>query len=246
MALGHAVEPIAYPGKVSKLVDERLSRLSRALDYRFRQPELLEEALTHPSALTIRGANRRSPYERLEFLGDRVLGLVVAEMLFERFPEENEGALARRHAALVRREAVARVALTLGIDAALHLSKGEEDCGGRRNPTVLGDAGEAVLGAIYADSGLDAAARLIRRHWAPLMGESTTPPKDAKTALQEWAQSLGKPLPVYQTVGIDGPPHEPVFLVSVKIDGYDPVTGQGTSKRVAEQAAATSMLEKVT
>jgi len=226
-------------------MDERLNTLGRALDYRFRRIELLDEALTHPSVAAGRNGKRRTDYERLEFLGDRVLGLVVADMLFQRFPSENEGALARRHAALVCRESLARVALIIGLDRALLVSKGEDDSGGRANPSMLADCCEAVLGAVYADGGLDPAARIVRRHWEPLMGESATPPKDAKTALQEWAQGLGKPLPVYETLGSEGPPHDPKFLVSVRIDGFEPMNGRGSSKRVAEQAAAVAMLEKV-
>ena len=181
-------------------MDRRLTTVSRALAYQFRRPDLLEEALTHSSASPTRGsrsgggasptepAKYRYAYERLEFLGDRVLGLVVAEMLFDQFPTENEGALARRHAALVRREALARVAIILGLDGALIMSKGEEESGGRRNPAMLADACEAVLGAVYGDGGLEPAGAIIRRHWEPLMAEAATPPKDAKTALQEWAQ----------------------------------------------------------
>jgi len=232
-------------------MDPRLNDICRALDYRFRQPDMLEEALTHSSACLVRGrggvsGKPRAAYERLEFLGDRVLGLAVAEMLFFRFPQENEGALARRHAALVRREALARVAMILGLDSALVMSKGEEDSGGRQNPTMLADACEAILGAVYADGGLEAAVTIVRRHWEPMMAESVTPPKDAKTALQEWAQGRGKPLPAYQTLGMEGPQHDPIFLISVTVEGFEPVTGRGASKRVAEQAAATAMLEKVT
>jgi ribonuclease-3 len=102
------------------------------------------------------------------------------------------------------------------------------------------------LGAVYADGGLEAAVTIVRRHWEPMMAESVTPPKDAKTALQEWAQGRGKPLPVYQTLGMEGPQHDPLFLISVTVEGFEPVTGRGASKRVAEQAAATAMLEKVT
>lgn len=230
--------------------DQRLNDICRALAYRFRRPDLLEEALTHSSACPARGrgnpsARRRVAYERLEFLGDRVLGLAVADMLFHSFPQENEGALARRHAALVRREALARVAGTLGLDGAMIMSKGEEESGGRHNPTILADACEAVLGAVYADGGLEDAVAIIRRHWEPMMAEAVTPPKDAKTGLQEWAQGRGKPLPVYQTLGTEGPQHDPCFLISVTVDGFPPVTGRGASKRVAEQAAAAAMLEKV-
>ncbi|WP_142846963.1 ribonuclease III [Telmatospirillum sp. J64-1] len=223
------------------------ARLHQALEYKFSNPRLLDEALTHPSALQGRQgrASGRGGYERLEFLGDRVLGLVVAEMLFNAFPNENEGALARRHAALVRREALARVAAEIGLGACLAMSRGEEETGGRNNPTLLADACEAVIGALYADAGLDVAASFVRRHWEPLMGEALTPPKDAKTALQEWAQGLGRKLPLYTTLGMEGPPHEPIFLVEVMVEGVESVTGRGTSKRAAEQAAAQAMLEKV-
>src|SRR5208337_2886642 len=121
----------------------------------------------------------------------------------------------------------------------------EDGADSSATPTMLADACEAVLGAIYADSGLEEAARIVRRHWEPLMDLAVTPPKDAKTALQEWAQGRGKPLPVYHTVGTDGPSHQPRFLVQVLVEGLDPVTATGTSKRAAEKAAATAMLEKV-
>lgn len=226
-------------------MEPRLATLAKALGYSFGDPRLLTEAMTHPSALSGRAPRQGFGYERLEFLGDRVLGLVVAAMLFENFPNEAEGELARRHAALVCREALARIALKLGIDRALSLSKGEEDGGGRRNPTILADACEAVLGAIYADGGLDHARALILAEWRPLMAEATRPPKDGKTALQEWAQSLGKPLPIYRVIGTEGPSHDPRFLVAVEIEGLSPLTGQGGSKRAAEQAAAAAMLESL-
>lgn len=219
--------------------------LTERLGHAFARPELLAQALTHPSVVHGRAPRKVTPYERLEFLGDRVLGLVVAEMLFHTFPDEAEGALARRHAALVRRESLARVAAVLDLGTAVELSKGEEETGGRANPALLADACEAVIGALFADAGFDIAAVFVRSHWRPLMEESAAPPKDAKTALQEWAQGLGKPLPVYTTVGMDGPPHDPVFKVSVAVDGTETVTGSGSSKRAAEQAAAAALLGKV-
>ena len=225
-------------------MDRAVEALSRLLGHRFADTELLAEALTHPSAPPRRG-RARGGYERLEFLGDRVLGLVVAEMLYHSFPDEPEGALARRHAALVKRDACARVAAAIGLGAALVLSRGEDEGGGRTNPATLGDACEAVIGAMYADGGLGPAAAFVRRYWQPLMDENVAPPKDAKTALQEWAQSLGKPLPGYEVAGVDGPAHDPTFLVSVRVTDVDPATGRGPTKRAAEQAAALAMLEKV-
>lgn len=224
----------------------RLQDLAARLGHRFTKPELLTQAVTHPSIVQGRAPRKATPYERLEFLGDRVLGLVVADMLFHRFPTEPEGALARRHAALVRREALARVAGEIGLPGHLILSKGEEDAGGRANPGLLADACEAVIGALFADAGFEKAQAFVCTMWAPLMEESAAPPKDAKTALQEWAQGLGKKLPVYKTIGMEGPAHDPIFMVSVEVDGVEPVAAKGASKRVAEQAAASAMLEKVT
>lgn len=221
----------------------RIERLSEALGHRFRQRDLLTEALTHPSASAGRGGP--SGYERLEFLGDRVLGLVIAKMLIDTYPHEKEGALARRHAALVRREALARVAQRIGLTEALVMARGEEDAGGRQNPALLADACEAVIGALFADAGFETAAEFVRRHWEPLMAEAITPPKDAKTALQEWAQARGLPLPAYETVGMEGRAHEPTFRVRVALQGMEPAEGTGPSKRVAEQAAAAAMLQRL-
>lgn len=223
----------------------QLQRLAARLGYTFKNEDLLEQALTHPSVVHGRAKRQSTPYERLEFLGDRVLGLVVADMLFLAFPNEAEGALARRHAALVKRETLVRVAVQIGLPEALVMSKGEEDGGGRANPSMLADACEAVLGAMFADDGFDEPARFIRSMWDPLMHENQAPPKDAKTSLQEWAQGLGKPLPHYSVVGQDGPSHDPVFLVRVEVTNMTPVEARGSSKRAAEQAAAEAMLAAV-
>ncbi len=221
-----------------------VARLAEILGHSFRRPELLDEALIH-SSVSSRGARAKRSYERLEFLGDRVLGLIVAEMLLGRFPDEAEGALARRLAALVRRETLARVAEGIGLGRHLVLSKAEDDSGGRANPAILADCCEAVIGALYLDGGLEPARAFVGGQWRRLMEEATTPPKDAKTALQEWAQGLGKPLPSYEMVAMDGPAHDPVFAVSVCIEGLAPETAQGSSKRAAEQAAAAAMLKRV-
>ncbi|MBI4183796.1 MAG: ribonuclease III [Proteobacteria bacterium] len=210
----------------------------------FRHPELLRRALTHTSVPRARAAGGEN-YERLEFLGDRVLALVVAEMLLEEFPAEREGAIARRHAALVRREALARVATGLGLARFLHLSRGEEESGGRSNPALLADACEAVIGALYLDGGLEAAARFVRGHWRPLLAEAPTPPRDAKTALQEWAQARGLALPTYRLVAAEGPPHEPRFTVEVALAGVVPALAKGASKRAAEKAAARALLRRL-
>ncbi|MCA1941372.1 MAG: ribonuclease III [Caenispirillum bisanense] len=218
------------------------ARLEAALGHTFGNPRLLAEALAHRSG----GGPFPVGYERLEFLGDRVLGLIVADMLLARYPTEAEGQLARRHAALVRKEALVVVADGLDLGAHVTLSRGEEEAGSRNSASLKADICEAVIGALYLDGGIDAARRFVERRFTPLMEAELKPPKDAKTALQEWAQGQGKPLPVYRTVETVGPAHEPHFVVEVAVDGVAPATGTGTSKRKAEQMAAEALLDKVT
>jgi ribonuclease-3 len=237
-----------------------IGELAQIIGHAFALPGLLETAITHPSA-TGRGRVKRtrrtsktsipaaearqSDNQRLEFLGDRVLGLVVAEMLFAAFPDEDEGALAKRLAALVRQEGLAQVAHNLGFGRFLTLSKGEEESGGRDNPATLADACEAIIGALYLDGGIECARQFIERHWRPMMSAELNPPQDAKTALQEWAQAAGLSLPRYTVIRSAGPPHDPVFEVEAQVDGYPPTCGTGRSKRAAEQAAATQLLALV-
>ncbi|MEE9140132.1 MAG: ribonuclease III [Alphaproteobacteria bacterium] len=219
-----------------------LDELAEKLGHEFTEPRLLKEALTHPSVAGRLGARS---YERLEFLGDRVLGLAMARLLFTRYPDEEEGDLARRQSALVRREALVEVAREIGLGRYLLMSKGEDESGGRESPAILADSCEAVIGALFLDAGLGPAARFIERHWTARMEEEIHPPTDPKTALQEWAQGAGKPLPVYRTVSKVGPAHEPVFCVEVSVLGVAPASARGPSKRAAELAAAAAMLEKV-
>ncbi len=213
--------------------------LSDRLGHVFADAGLLEEALTHPSAVS---RERPRSYERLEFLGDRVLGLVLAELLLCRFPDEPEGALAKRFAVLAQRETLTEVALNLAIGPELCLAPSEEMGGGRENPTTLGDALEALIGALYLDGGLAPAERLIRRFWEPLLERAIEPPQDPKTALQEWAQARGMALPRYREIERSGPPHEPVFTIEVGLAGLPPAIGTGRSKRAAERAAAEILL----
>ena len=219
-----------------------LDSLADILGHRFARTDLLREALTHPSV----NPEDRGPapfgYERLEFLGDRVLGLVIAEWLLELFPDEPEGALARRHAALVRRETLAQTAGAMALGDYLLLSSGEAGGGGRDNEAILANACEAVIGALYLDGGLAAAQRFIRKAWAAAVARYEHPPRDPKTALQEWAQARSLPLPTYIPVSRVGPDHDPVFTVEVKVDGHPPATGSGSSKRGAERAAAAALL----
>lgn len=228
--------------------------LAEAIGHHFANPSLLADAVTHPSLMglerTARGSGRPEhgpglAYERLEFLGDRVLGLVIAEWLLERFPDEREGALAKRHASLVRREALARVADDLELGSYLRLSPAEAQSGGRSNRTILGDACEATIGALYLDGGMTIARNFIRRAWSDQIERVQPPPMDAKTSLQEWAQARGKPLPAYRLIEQTGPAHEPLFKVSVTVEGMDAVIGAGSSKRIAEKQAATALLSQL-
>jgi ribonuclease-3 len=225
------------------------------LGHEFRRPELLQEALTHRSAAQGRGvqgggvqgrgvegrARNHASNERLEFIGDRVLGLTIAEWLAERFPREQEGELGRRLAYLVSQPVLAVVADTAGIAAALAVSPGEAKAGVAKRATVLADALEAALGALYLDGGLDVARDFIRRAWNDAMIEQADPPKDAKTALQEWAQKRGKDLPVYEVTDRSGPAHAPAFTVTVRVGAAEGI-GTAGSKRAAEQLAAEALL----
>lgn len=213
------------------------------LGHRFADRALLTEALTHSSA-TGRGRARRSN-ERLEFLGDRVLGLVIADLLIARYPDEGEGDLSRRHAALVRREALAEVAGDLGAGQWLVVGRSEEEAGGRTNPALLANVVEALIGALYRDDGLEVAERFIRQHWLVLVESMAAPPRDAKTALQEWAQSRGLGLPMYQVAAVAGPAHAPRFDISVSLADFAPGRAVAGSKRAAEQAAAEQLLARL-
>lgn len=218
-----------------------MRELTEILDYEFNDPELGRVALTHRSA-----AGRGEPtYERLEFLGDRVLALVISDLLYENYPHEEEGALAKRLVALVRRETLAEVAVKLELGPLINLSKGEEDAGGRENPAILSDVCEGLIGAIYRDGGLEPARRFLERHWRDLMIAEKTPPKDAKTSLQEWAQGKGLNLPEYNTVARSGPDHAPHFTIEVKVGKYLPEKGEGATKRLAEQVAAELLLKRL-
>ena len=220
-----------------------LATLEETLGHRFAQKDLLIEALTHPSAVRRRGISRRG-YERLEFLGDRVLGLVVAELLWRRFPDEAEGEMTRRHTHLVRREALAEVAQAVGLGERLIVSKGEDGAGVRENKSVLADVCEAVIAALYLDGGLDVARSFVEHRWERRLTALISPPRDPKTSLQEWVQARGLPLPAYETVAAEGPAHKRRFTVTVTVEGLKnaTATASGSSKRSAEISAAAAAL----
>ncbi|MGH7008051.1 MAG: ribonuclease III [Stellaceae bacterium] len=217
-----------------------MERLEAELEYRFEKPNLLIEALTHPSAPQRSAAVRRG-YERLEFLGDRVLDLIVAQLLWQRFPDDDEGALTRRQVALVRRETLAAVAREIGLGDFVIVSSGEGAAGVRENTSVLSDVCEALIAALYLDGGIAPAQHFVERYWRRYF-DATQPPRDPKTALQEWAQARGLSLPSYAVIETSGPPHRRRFTVTVSVTGEKTETASGHSKREAETAAAAALL----
>lgn len=222
--------------------------LARKLGHVFENPTLLHDALTHPSlpmAKSSHKAAKASPYERLEFLGDRVLGLVVAHWLYEMFPHANEGDLAKRHAHLVNRDMLKAVALSLKLEEHLRLARGEEAIASRKNLAALSDSMEGVIGALYLDGGFSVATTFIKSAWQPWIGTDLAPPADPKTALQEYAQSKGMALPQYTIVERTGPSHAPKFKIQVAVTGHGPVIAEGGSKREAEKTAASLLLEEI-
>jgi ribonuclease-3 len=238
MVLGGALGPL-LPAR--DLTARRSSgrALDDALGHRFADPALLVRALTH------RSAGPKGHNERLEFLGDRVLGLVVATHLDGAYPEDAEGELSARYNALVRRETLAEIARAIGIGPALVMAKSEEGIGGRDKPAILADALEAVIAALYLDGGLDVARAFILRHWAPFIEGRAQPPKDSKTALNLLAMARNLGNPAYIETGRSGPDHAPRFRVAARLPDGTEAMGEGPSKRVAEQAAAEALLAKL-
>jgi ribonuclease III len=254
MAVRNPLQPVVQRSELNPRLRKSLTaeELARLIGYRFTRPELLEEALTHPSALAPehgRGRRRRTSshrgYERLEFLGDRVLGLVIADLLWRRFENESEGHLTRRLTHLVCRDTLARVAKAIGLGAHLVLSRAEAAAGAAENAGILADVCEALIAAIYLDGGFEAGSAFVRRYWEPLIDEMAGPPRDPKTALQEWAQARGLALPAYDLVGTTGPDHAPLFTVAASVIGRDRATATASSKRLAEATAAAMLLDRL-
>jgi ribonuclease III len=220
----------------------KFKELETKLGYRFKNPELLERALTHAS---VRGGKvARFDHERLECIGDRVLGLAIAEALNGQYPDASEGELARRYNRLVRGEACAKVARNIGLGTHLILSESEADSGGRNKTTILADAAEALLGAVFIDGGFEKARAVVHKLWQDQSEPVPEVAVDAKSALQEWAQGQGLALPRYTVVARKGPDHAPRFTAEVLIAGRAPAQGEGASKRIAEQAAASALLTR--
>lgn len=222
-------------------ISGELRAFSDRLGYDFTKPELLVRAVTHSSMVS----PHRDDNQRLEFLGDRVLGLVMAEALLHADPNAPEGLLAPRYNALVRREACADVARQIDLGAVLKLGRSEMKSGGRRKEALLADAMEAVIAAVYQDGGFDAARRVVLTLWGDRVRNVAADARDAKTALQEWAQARGEVPPQYVEVARSGPDHQPVFTIEVRLASGPAERATAGSKRQAEQAAATALLKKV-
>jgi ribonuclease III len=216
--------------------------LEQKTGYTFADTSLLDGALTHISALS--GKNRVASYQRLEFLGDHVLGLVVSELLFRGFPNADEGELSRRLADLVRKETCGDVARSIDLGAAIKLGVSEANAGGRQRIAILADVCEALIGAVFLDGGYPSAMAVVEQLWGERLRTPASPVRDPKTALQEWAQARGLPTPSYREISRTGPHHDPEFRVAVLLPELMPAEGLGRSKRAAEQAAAAALLSR--
>jgi ribonuclease-3 len=212
-------------------------KLQFRLGYKFADPDLLDRALTHSSAISPAKRIERS-YQRLEFLGDRVLGLVVADMLYRRYPKANEGELSRTLNTLVRKETCAIIARTLDLGSEMNLGDSEARTGGAEKEAILGDVAEAVIGAIYCDGGLGKAYEFVERMFEEFLADGQANKADAKTTLQEWAQARGLEPPTYIQVARSGPDHAPQFTIAVTLGEYEQLSATGPSKKIAEHKAA--------
>lgn len=228
-----------------KAKDKERAALEERIGYQFADKALADRALTHISALSGGPQNRVSSYQRLEFLGDHVLGLVISDMLYRAYPKANEGELSRRLADLVRKEACAEVAKAMDLGPALRLGNSESHAGGRLRTTILADACEGLIGAVFIDGGYTAADELVAKFWKERMIKTVRPLRDAKTMLQEWAQARGMQPPVYHVLGRSGPDHAPVFEIEAKLENGASAKGRATSKRAAQQGAAQGLLDKL-
>jgi len=229
---------------MSKKAKLDVSALEARIGHVFADRELLARALTHLSAPAAGGPDRTLSYQRLEFLGDRVLGVVVADMLYQGYPQASEGELSMRLAKLVRRETCAAVAAEWDVGPHVAMGQGEARAGGRKKAAILADVCEAIVGAAFLDAGFAVAREVVARSWRPRMDADVAPERDAKTAVQEWAQARALAAPRYVEVSRSGPAHAPHFVMQVVLEGYEPENGEASSKRAAEQAAAQAFLSR--
>ena len=221
--------------------------INHILGYHFNNPFLLKEALTHPSLSIVTAKHNTSinNYERLEFLGDSVLNLVIAELLMKQFYEEDEGKLAKRRSSLVAGDFLAILSHQIGLGSMIEMTEAEAKLGGRENNHNLENVLEAIIGAIYLDSNLEQVKQVIHRLWQPFIDSMPEVPTDPKSKLQEILQKNGHPLPKYELVESAGPGHMPIFKIRLKIDRFEEVIGEGKSKQQAEKQAAKLLLAQI-
>jgi len=224
---------------VIRFTAARYDEIAKRIGYSFKDRALLRHALTHASS-----QRKHDHYERLEFLGDRVLGLVVAEYLFKTYPKHREGLMSARHSQLVRGDICAEAGKALALSDFIVIGQGGRNRGLSVNATIMGDVVEALIAAIYLDGGLETARHFILSNWHPFLTSRNTVEKDAKTFLQEWALGRSLPIPAYSVVSREGPEHAPIFVVAVQVAGRDSIQGKGKNKRVAEQDAAVRFLAR--
>lgn len=231
MADGRALQPPVSSGAIALSIEGKIG-------HKFADKKLLHVALTHASSGAVNN-------ERLEFLGDRVLGLAVAQLLYRQYVQESEGDLAKRLTALVQQSALLRVAQNIGLAAELQLSAGERSAGEQVADAILADGVEALIGAVFIDGGYAMAEKVVAKLWGDLLSQQPAPPEDSKTALQEWVQARGLPLPVYTAVAQSGPAHAPLFTIELSVKGHASITAKAANKRAAEKEAARLMLERL-
>jgi ribonuclease-3 len=243
---GGETAPKKKRSKATKAAEAKaaFAATEQRIGYKFADPALLTTAFIHVSALKPATRHRADSYQRLEFLGDHVLGLIVSDMLYRAYPRADEGELSKRLADLVRKESCADVAKSLGLFDDVKLGQIGAGADARLRKSVLGDVCEAVIGAMDLDGGYTAASQFVERNWSERMRKTRRPLRDPKTVLQEWAQGKGLPTPVYREVARTGPHHDPQFRVAVDLPGLAPAEGVGGSKRAAEKVAASVMIER--
>jgi ribonuclease-3 len=241
---GVAEPPAAKTRRSRAAAKAEAAAIEARIGHNFSDPSLLATAFTHVSALKKSARSRADSYQRLEFLGDHVLGLIVSDMLYRAFPKADEGELSKRLADLVRKETCAEVAKSLGLLEGIKLGAVGAGAGARLRTSVIGDICEAVIGAVFLDGGYPAAAQFVQRNWEERMRTLKRPLRDPKTVLQEWAQGKGLPTPVYREVERTGPHHDPQFRIAVDLPGLEPAEGVGGSKRAAEKVAASAMIAR--
>ncbi len=242
MAVGGAMEPAVQRSPLTAAADD-LAALEERIGHRFAERSRLELALSHISGVK-GGSPRLRSYQRMEFLGDHVLGSVVSHMLYAAFPDAEEGELSRRLADLVREEACAEVAQDMDLGPHIRLGPGESQAGAHKRRAILADVAESVVAAVYLDGGYPAAQGVVERFWRRRLEAPRRPLRDPKTVLQEWAQARGLPPPLYREVTRSGPDHAPRFTVAVDLPGMESTQADGASKQAAQKAAASAFLAR--